>query len=92
MDNNIITLPENETIEFCSHIPTDFFNALDECIRTGDVCDESILKIIGPPPMLILSNRPNYIDILFIRMVNYHFKFNNMKKRILNMAQVKGAL
>lgn len=92
MDNKIITLPENETIEFCSHIPTAFFNALDECIRTGDVSDESITKIIGPPPMYIISSNPQTIEILFYRRVKYYLKFDKMKKRILNMAHVKGAL
>lgn len=92
MDNTIITLPENETIEFYSHIATAFFNALDECIRTGDVSDESITKIIGPPPMCIISNNPQTIDIIFHRRVKYYLKFDEMKKRILNMAHLKGAL
>lgn len=91
MGDNIFTHP-GETIEFHSRYAIKFFDALEECMETGTVSDQSIYWIIGPPPIVLISENPNSIDNAFYKRLRYYLKFNEVKKRILNMAHVKGAL
>lgn len=87
-DDFILLTDPKETREFTSRIAKDFFDALEECMKTGDVADKSIYKIIGPPPKFPYSPNPETQKILHERRLLYYTKLLNTKQRIKTMAKV----